>query len=1017
MANYGEATPTEISRYLGLVDQDDPTNLPTGCAATCYNCRFSLTSVETRWGIGTSIQGKNNSPVTGLMGCAYTPESSGQAFFQAPLLFDMTGSLQIENPVGTGKTTAITGSLVTLPANSHMIGTQAYNRAWMAYSNLISSTSPMAVYDLFTQTLVPYGMKPVGFGWYAGATVLEGEVCTPSTLVDGVTVAQGNGHCYRCAGEGTTGANQPVWPLTENGMVMDGTVLWEEYTPVLANRLPTASTPTLTDAPGTGAFAAGRDVYILLTLVNEQGEALTSIPARFIDTAAADAIHVAIPALASFPKWVQGLAAQYAVTGVNVYEADVATGSAAPPQTEYEQVVGSPFALGTTAVVTATATSGIFPPTLNTARITSGMLPTPIVEPVLTRDSSGGAFPVGRDVYVLQTYTNAAGETLPGPANSIVDTQLDDAVQVAVDGLVGYETTGINLYEADVATGAPPPPSSQYAFVGSFQPGATATISTTATGQPPPTANTTGPAGNIAADTLNSSGVMGQRYAVIAYKNTLGSVSGIVVSAVVGYVVDESGFELAMFNIFTGPANIAAREVGFAVADGTNEGPFYIIPSNTTSNGVLMTSTVIPDNVTTSAVFNFTDSFLIAENTPSVNITDRLRVIAPYPAVDAYYCPSVDRIFQTGVPGFYSGHWVSLAADPESYYGDTGDITVGNNDGERAICVREYRDVIYSLRERSGFEIGPSTGDPATWSVSQRWSKVGPCGPRAVDVCGEFMIFVHSSGVYRYEADYPELVTKEIPRWWNTINWAAQQTICCSIDAEQHEVHILFPVNGSPVPNQELVINYEEGWNNPLLYSRYSQKEQVIEQARKYSVNDIAAFVCGRFYRTMASTPDPQEGPVEVDQANSRQTISQFLYGSSGPDGTVQAILPGIYNDNGAGIDCQYETTSVGQMQSLTHLQGVNINARGVGLLHVSFIPGARMVTDWRPGDKVFEVKLRPFVLELNPTKGLSRNTPPKLNEKWRMRVTNGKTPDYWFALKTAVIFTSPMFQGRGANG
>lgn len=1019
MANYGQATPTEVARYVGLVDQDSPTNLPAGCAAVCRNSRFSLTSVETRWGFQTAIQGKNQSPVTGLMGCAYTPEASGQAFFQAILMFDMAGSLQIENPAGTGRTTPITGPLVTLPVNSHAIGVQAYNRDWMAYSNLIQPSSPMAVYDLYTKTLNPYGMKPVGFGWYNGASVLVGDVTTPSTLVNGVVVAQGNGHTYRCIVAGKTAAlyaNQPVWPLTENGTVVDGTATWEEYTPVLANRLPNPQAPALTDSPGTGAFPAGQDVYIMLTLVNEQGESLASIPAKFTNTALNDQISIPIPVLASFPKWVQGLAAQYAITGVNVYEADVATGNPAPPETTYQQVAGSPFALGSTASVDSTATSGIFPPLLNTARITSGMLPTPVVAPALTRDSLGGTFPAARDVYVLQTYTNRAGETTAGPSSSIIDTQANDAVQSIITGLDGYETTGVNLYEADVPTGSPTPPSSQFAFVGSFQPGATATITAAATGQPPPITNTTGTAGNIAADTLNESGVMGQRYAVIAFENTLGTLSGIVVSAVVGYVVDESGFELAMFNIFTGPGNVIARHVGFTVADGTNEGPFFTIPTDTTSNGVLQTATVINDNVTISAVFNFTDSFLLAENTPAVDITDRLRVIEPHQAVDIYYAKSVDRMFQTGVPGFYSGHWVSLAEDPESYYGDTGLIPIGNNDGERAICVREYQNAIYSFRERSCFEISPTTGDPSTWTAQQLWTKVGPVGPRAVDVCGEFMIFVHSSGIYRYQADYPELITKEIPRWWATINWAAGQTIWCAIDIEQHEIRFGFPVGESSIPNLGLTLNYEEGWNNPLLYSRFSMKEQIIEQARKWSVDDFAAYVGGRFYRTVTGIPNPDEGPLEISQADSRQAISQFLFGSSGPDGTVQMIAPGVYNDNSAGIDWQYETTSVGQMQQLSHLQGVNLNARGVGNLFCSFIPGDRMVTDWQPGMKPFEVKLRPFVLELNPTKGLSRLSPPKLNEKWRLRMTNGKIPDTWCAVKTAVIFTSPMFAGREAN-
>src|ERR1035441_7713237 len=161
MANYGNATKVEFSRWLGLVDEDDPTNLPMGCAALAQNCRFNLTEVETRWGLQTAIQGKNQSPIAGLLGCAYTPESSTQAYFQAILLYDYSGALQIENPTGTGRTSGITGPLVTLPAQSHMIGTQAYNRAWMGFSNLLTPTAFPSVYDLFTKKLYPYGMKPV----------------------------------------------------------------------------------------------------------------------------------------------------------------------------------------------------------------------------------------------------------------------------------------------------------------------------------------------------------------------------------------------------------------------------------------------------------------------------------------------------------------------------------------------------------------------------------------------------------------------------------------------------------------------------------------------------------------------------------------------------------------------------------------------------------------------------------------------------------------------------------------
>ena len=165
------------------------------------------------------------------------------------------------------------------------------------------------------------------------------------------------------------------------------------------------------------------------------------------------------------------------------------------------------------------------------------------------------------------------------------------------------------------------------------------------------------------------------------------------------------------------------------------------------------------------------------------------------------------------MPGFASSHFVSQAGDAETYQGSTCEVKVGQDDGERCICVREFTNgTIFSLRERSGFILTPSNANPILWNVQRQWSKVGPCGPRAVDVAGDFMIFVHRSGIYRYESGQPELLTKEIPYFWQTINWAAQQTIWLEIDEEKRIVRCGLPVNGSAVPNVELTISYVEGW-------------------------------------------------------------------------------------------------------------------------------------------------------------------------------------------------------------
>src|SRR6202012_5032785 len=91
--------------------------------------------------------------------------------------------------------------------------------------------------------------------------------------------------------------------------------------------------------------------------------------------------------------------------------------------------------------------------------------------------------------------------------------------------------------------------------------------------------------------------------------------------------VDVAGYELYMANLPIGPSNVINRTIGFTVADGTNVGPFFYIPEAEVSANVLMTSTVIADNKTTTAFFNFTDEFLEGET--ETDMTDRLRCIQP----------------------------------------------------------------------------------------------------------------------------------------------------------------------------------------------------------------------------------------------------------------------------------------------------------------------------------------------------------------------------------------------------
>jgi hypothetical protein len=433
-------------------------------------------------------------------------------------------------------------------------------------------------------------------------------------------------------------------------------------------------------------------------------------------------------------------------------------------------------------------------------------------------------------------------------------------------------------------------------------------------------------------------------------------------------------------------------------------GPFFYIPSAAVSANIPMTATVIGDNTTTTAFFNFTDEFLEAET--ATDMTDRLRCVLPPAAVDVYYSPSNDRVVLSGVDGYGSGHYISLAADSESYYGDTSPIQVANGNGQRCICAREFQGTLFSLKERSGFTISPTATDPSTWSVQQRWEGVGPCGPRAVCVTNEFLFFVHRSGAYAYAPSEPQpkLMTKEIPTLWQTINWDYQHLIWCCVDEENKEIRIGIPVGDATVPNQTLTMNYMEGLSGPIHFSQYAGREVAMGAARKWSLDDIAGSVAVRCERQL---------PLHASPFGSLRQ-SQVLIGSSAPDGTVQMIATGIYNDNGSGIACQYETTSTQDLMDVSMLGGVSINALGEGAMTVSVMV-ARNYAD-SPQAGATEIKLPPFRLTPENWRGYDGGARGQ-NERFRMRFTNASIPNAWFALKYCSLFTRPLFAARTNNG
>src|SRR5271157_1684519 len=151
--------PVPQNRFLGQVDQDDPTNLPMGLAALCRNFDFARdsggpTCATVRAGINTAMQCVSPiDPVTGLLGFVYERESATDLGFQMPLAFQPTQGSQYENPVGSGHMIKFPQTNFTEPQGAHAIQVSAGNKVFSAYSDLKKPLSPMSTMDPKALTL------------------------------------------------------------------------------------------------------------------------------------------------------------------------------------------------------------------------------------------------------------------------------------------------------------------------------------------------------------------------------------------------------------------------------------------------------------------------------------------------------------------------------------------------------------------------------------------------------------------------------------------------------------------------------------------------------------------------------------------------------------------------------------------------------------------------------------------------------------------------------------------------
>lgn len=448
-------------------------------------------------------------------------------------------------------------------------------------------------------------------------------------------------------------------------------------------------------------------------------------------------------------------------------------------------------------------------------------------------------------------------------------------------------------------------------------------------------------AGNIAA---------GLRYGIVMYE----TVDGTITAPQGPFSWDAAGGkQVTVSNLPVGPAEVVARIVAFTVAGGSSAGPYFYIGSPQTVNGVSETSTVVEDNITRSATFNFDDSFLAS----SVDATSYFRAITLPNETGVLFAKSVKRLIWWGELAQPSLLRISEADQPGVYFGDTGFALVSEADGQRVTACFEWRDQIYAGKEDGLHLVTPNDGDPANWSVQPIAQRSGPCSDRALDVADDFVFYVHRSGGYIFDGGAPQCVTDELrgpshdhPGPWERINWAYAHLIWVAIDTEEKVVRIGVPLDASTSCSHILKVSYLDGWDKSVEYSRFSMRFHYVP-GRRWSIDCIAASQGMRVKRV--STVGLQQ--------DRRQAVSQFLLASSAGDGYVNLVDPSASLDNGNEVKSVYRTGSISvsevikqQRQGMQVVGIVQVRARGNCRLTVDSIidggePQPFLITELAP--------------------------------------------------------------------
>jgi hypothetical protein len=343
-------------------------------------------------------------------------------------------------------------------------------------------------------------------------------------------------------------------------------------------------------------------------------------------------------------------------------------------------------------------------------------------------------------------------------------------------------------------------------------------------------------------------------------------------------------------------ARARVRAAG-ALAQGTLHIHIYSVSQGISTTGI---------SVPAAQITNGAWKEFIAPITPALGFTTIppdlvLRVYADgTPTLNAGFLVDNIEIFPTAQPYNTSLVRASGNTDPESYDGVTGFLQVAENDGQTVRAAFLLRERLYFVKDRSmHVTADDGVNEPSSWTINEVSKAVGTPSVAGVAVGEDWAVIAGRSGMYLFDGGEPVKISQEMQPLWDTINWAAGQTVWVRVDTRNKRILCGVPTGTATSPNLILMLDYrglssagEIAALGSVLFSTLSGKLYAVGRSRKWCPWSITANSCALVERS--------DGTAQVFFGNG-------LVGGSG-NGKIYQLSDTQFSDDGAAINSFYTT-------------------------------------------------------------------------------------------------------------